>query len=151
MLEIFISTLHVKIWSSDSVFFFFFFFLLPKHILLPPAKTVFLGSHRGQWEALKYAFKAAWSRQGMEIGPRFVWVWIPVLLPVSWVNTCSQSYTNIPDAHWFHCLWSEFNNFMYVKLGFPRGGRGTESSFQCRRCKRLRFSPWAEKIPWRRK
>ena len=28
--------------------------------------------------------------------------------------------------------------------------RGKESTCQCRRCKRRGFSPWVEKIPWRR-
>ena len=34
-----------------------------------------------------------------------------------------------------------------VKLGFPGGSVGKESTFQCRR---WRFSPWVGKIPWRR-
>ena len=34
--------------------------------------------------------------------------------------------------------------------GFPGGASGKESSCQCRSCKRLKFDPWAGKIPWRR-
>ena len=34
--------------------------------------------------------------------------------------------------------------------GFPGGARGKESTCQCRSFKRLRFDPWAWKIPWRR-
>ena len=30
------------------------------------------------------------------------------------------------------------------------GASGKEPTFQCRRCKRLGFDPWVEKIPWRR-
>ena len=32
-----------------------------------------------------------------------------------------------------------------IKLGFPGGSVGKESTFQCRR---WRFSPWVGKIPW---
>ena len=35
--------------------------------------------------------------------------------------------------------------------GFPGGPSGKESAWQCRRHKRLGFSPWVGKIPWRRK
>jgi len=35
--------------------------------------------------------------------------------------------------------------------GLPRWLSGKESSCQCRRCRRHRFDPWVEKIPWRRK
>ena len=35
--------------------------------------------------------------------------------------------------------------------GFPGGASGKEPTCQCRRCKRLGFSPWVGKIPWRRK
>ena len=31
------------------------------------------------------------------------------------------------------------------------GARGKEPTCQCMRHKRLRFNPWVEKIPWRRK
>ena len=34
---------------------------------------------------------------------------------------------------------------------FPGGTSGKEPACQCRRHKRLRFSPWARKIPWSRK
>ena len=34
---------------------------------------------------------------------------------------------------------------------FPGGSVGKESACQCSRCKRCGFSPWAGKIPWRRK
>ena len=34
--------------------------------------------------------------------------------------------------------------------GFPGGSSGKESTCQCRRHKRHRFSPWVGKIPWRR-
>ena len=34
--------------------------------------------------------------------------------------------------------------------GFPWWLKGKESAFQRRRCRRHRFSPWVEKIPWRR-
>ena len=38
------------------------------------------------------------------------------------------------------CLWA-----------FPGGTSGKGSDCWCRRCKRLRFSPWGRKIPWKRK
>ena len=57
MLEMFISILHMKIWSSNSDFF-----LLPKHILLLPARIVILEYQWSQWEALKNVFKAACGR-----------------------------------------------------------------------------------------
>ena len=34
--------------------------------------------------------------------------------------------------------------------GFPGGASGEESTFQCRRCKRLGFNSWLGKIPWGR-
>ena len=36
-------------------------------------------------------------------------------------------------------------------LGLPRWHSDKEPNRQCRRCKRLGFDPWVEKIPWRRK
>ena len=38
----------------------------------------------------------------------------------------------------------------YMCSGFPRGASGKEPACQCRRHKRCRFSPWIEKLPWRR-
>ena len=38
-----------------------------------------------------------------------------------------------------------------VSWGFPGGTSCKEPARQCRRCKRHGFSPWAGKIPWRRK
>ena len=35
-------------------------------------------------------------------------------------------------------------------MGFPGGERGKEPTYQCRRRKRLGFSPWIGKIPWRK-
>ena len=35
-------------------------------------------------------------------------------------------------------------------IGLPRLLSGKESSYQCRRCRRLGFDPWVRKIPWRR-
>ena len=37
------------------------------------------------------------------------------------------------------------------EAGFPGGTSGKESTCQCRRCKKCRFSPWVGKITWRRK
>ena len=37
-----------------------------------------------------------------------------------------------------------------VYTGFPAGTSGKELTCKCRRHKRLRFSPWVRKIPWRR-
>ena len=34
--------------------------------------------------------------------------------------------------------------------GISRCASGKEPTYQCRRCKRLGFNPWVEKIPWRR-
>ena len=43
-------------------------------------------------------------------------------------------------------------SLVYYRLwGFPGGSSGKESSCQFGRCKRLGFSPWVRKIPWRRK
>ena len=35
--------------------------------------------------------------------------------------------------------------------GPSRWSSGKECTWQCRRCRRLRFNPWVRKIPWRRK
>ena len=34
---------------------------------------------------------------------------------------------------------------------FPGGASEKESACQCNRCKRPRFDPWVERMPWRRK
>ena len=39
---------------------------------------------------------------------------------------------------------------IFSGLGFPGGASDKEPTCQCRRHKRLGFSPWVEKIPWRR-
>ena len=36
---------------------------------------------------------------------------------------------------------------VYSNLGFPGGISGKEPNCQCRRLKRLRFTPWVRKIP----
>ena len=36
-------------------------------------------------------------------------------------------------------------------FGMWRWNSGKESTCQCRKCRRLRFSPWVGKIPWSRK
>ena len=38
-----------------------------------------------------------------------------------------------------------------MRQGLPRWHSGKDSIFQCKRHRRCRFDPWAEKIPWRRK
>ena len=40
------------------------------------------------------------------------------------------------------------NKAWYQEIGLPRWLSGKESACQCRRC---RFAPWVEKIPWKRK
>ena len=36
-------------------------------------------------------------------------------------------------------------------MGFPGNASGKESAYQFRACKRYRFHPWVEKIPWSKK
>ena len=54
----------------------------------------------------------------------------------------SQVCLILSFLHWF-------NNCYFTWL--PRWCSGGESACQCRRCRRRRFDPWVEKIPWRRK
>ena len=44
-------------------------------------------------------------------------------------------------------------NYYYLVLimGLPGGLAGKEPTYQCKSCKRHKFSPWVGKIPWRRK
>ena len=49
------------------------------------------------------------------------------------------------------CYFLFFNSGHAHKWGFPGGASSKESDCQQRRCKRRRFDPWVEKIPWRRK
>ena len=42
------------------------------------------------------------------------------------------------------------NRIVKCSLWFPRWLHGKESTCQCRRQRRLGFSPWVRKIPWRR-
>ena len=37
-----------------------------------------------------------------------------------------------------------------TKINEPGGASGKEPACQCRGCKKLRFNPWVEKIPWSR-
>lgn len=46
-------------------------------------------------------------------------------------------------------LLIELNN-LRVYIDFPGGTSGKKPACQCRRCKRLGFEPWGERIPWRR-
>ena len=39
---------------------------------------------------------------------------------------------------------------MLKEQGFLGGNSGKEPTCQCRRCRRHEFSPWVEKIPWRK-
>ena len=48
----------------------------------------------------------------------------------------------------FFCF---FLNIFVRNRVFPGYASGGESACQCGRCRRLRFSPWVKKIPWRRK
>ena len=63
----------------------------------------------------------------------------------------------ITDKHggpfiWLHflCPWGEKGKFFFATWGFPGGASGKNSSCQCRRCRRVRFSPRVGKIPRRR-
>ena len=42
-------------------------------------------------------------------------------------------------------------SYLLLKTGLPRWLSGKESACQCRRYRKRRFSPWVQKIPWRRK
>ena len=42
-------------------------------------------------------------------------------------------------------------HIFYSQWGLPRWHSGRETTCQCRRHRRRRFSPWFGKIPWRRK
>ena len=37
----------------------------------------------------------------------------------------------------------------FVSWDFPGGASGKESACQCRKCKRCKFEPWMQKMPWR--
>ena len=39
---------------------------------------------------------------------------------------------------------------LFINTWFPGSTSVKEPAYQCRRCKRNRFSPWIRKIPWRR-
>ena len=55
----------------------------------------------------------------------------------------------------FFCIcWDDhmvFDFYLHGVLhwGFPGSTSGKEPTCQCRRCKRLKFDSWAEKIPWK--
>ena len=50
------------------------------------------------------------------------------------------------DSSWWKCPLKR--DYILACKGLPRWSSGKESTCQCRR---LRFSPWVGKIPWRRK
>ena len=71
--------------------------------------------------------------------------WVKFLL---WLSE-EYIYKKWPKFHLFS--WNKLDLVLWTWLrGFP-GGSGKESAYQCRRRRRLRFSPWGGKIPWRTK
>ena len=42
------------------------------------------------------------------------------------------------------------NSYIITTVGFPGGTSDKELACQCRRHRRLWFSPWVGKMPWRR-
>ena len=67
------------------------------------------------------------------------YVYICHLSLCKFIYICHIYIPSIPFTPHLPCIWP------------PRWHSGKESGFQCRRCKRCRFDPWVEKIPWRRK
>ena len=69
------------------------------------------------------------------------------------VLACEEKLMGIP---WCNCklVTISFFEIPPLFLGFPDGASVKESTYQCRRCKRLRFNrwfnPWIGTIPWRR-
>ena len=86
---------------------------------------------------------------------------LQVLLPLLWVlNTHpwkvfwspALGLLEPPDPL-FRCTESRVPVILYSleqPAGFPGGASGKEPTFHCRRHKRLGFSLWVCKIPWRR-
>ena len=60
----------------------------------------------------------------------------------------------LPCLPWSQQNISDISNLRYADdatlMGFPAGSSGKESTCQCRRHKRHRFSSWAGKIPWKK-
>ena len=57
------------------------------------------------------------------------------------------------QSYGFMVLWTIKKSECQIIDAFEmwRWHSGKESTCQCRRCRRLRFSPWVGKIPWSRK
>ena len=71
--------------------------------------------------------------------PLWAGLWCPItLVSIYGVLTVCQALA------WLVCI-------IHRIIKYPGGSSGKEPACQCRRHKRCKFDPWAQKIPWRRK
>ena len=83
----------------------------------------------------------------------YLTLWRRVLPVLSWVQSASflLSTLNSYKRCWRPAAAAALDLiFVEVDNGLPGGASGKEPACQCRRLKRLGFSPWVGKIPWRR-
>ena len=71
---------------------------------------------------------------------------------ITWKPERSPPYSPCPLLRYLGELAKTLISFKCFPriIGLPRWLSGKESSYQCRRCRRLGFDPWVRKIPWRR-
>ena len=80
-------------------------------------------------------------------------------LHATFLHSFSCHFPLMKVIYLLFCFWlvtiiSALNSFFFFGNHFLRLSRwrsGKESTCQCRRHRRRRFSPWVEKIPWSRK
>ena len=68
-------------------------------------------------------------------------------------DACLNVNTHLPEQQNTRKLQGTKDNCVCVHWGSPGSTNGKEPARQCqrRRCKRRKFDPWVEKIPWRKK
>ena len=64
------------------------------------------------------------------------------------IHGVSKSWTRLSD--WTELNWTELLIVVVPYRDFP-GSTVVKTAYQCRRCKRPRFSPWVHEISWSRK
>ena len=91
---------------------------------------------------------------------RWIWIygrraWQPTIVFLPGESHGQRSLAGYPSVWGYKELDKpESHTHIYIHTphlwGFPGGISGKEPTCQCRRHKRLGFSPWVGKIPWRR-
>ena len=89
------------------------------------------------------------------------WYFFPLLHSYCFAHFCLMAQLSLPMKFWVDgvssMVWDDilcgrwFCIDSLTRWGLPRCLSGEESTWHCRRRKRVRFDPWVGKMPWSRK